>query len=52
MEDILYEQYPEYRDTENYFICNGKKINKFRNLGENDIKDGNIIILEINEYFS
>jgi len=49
IEDILYEQYPEYRDSENYFICNGKKINKYRSLGENDIKNGSIIILEIIE---
>ena len=45
VEDYLYEYYPDYRDSENYFMCNGNKINKYRTLVENNIQDGDVIIL-------
>ena len=41
----LYEIYPEYVETENYFINNGVKINKYKSIEENKIKDSDIIIL-------
>ena len=47
IEGLLYEKYPEYKDSENYFLVNGVKINRFKNLKENNIKDGDKIILNI-----
>ena len=45
LEASLYEKYPKYKDTENYFLVNGKKLNKHRTLEENKIKDNDILTL-------
>ena len=45
LENILYDKYPEYKDTENYFIFNGKKINRFNTIDENNISNNSIITL-------
>ena len=43
----LYNKYPEYSETEsqNYFISNGKRVNMFKSLEENNIHNSDIIIL-------
>ena len=43
----LYEDYKEYYNTENYFTVNGNKINKYKNLDENNIHNNDVIILNI-----
>jgi len=48
IEDLLYEKYPKYVETENYFIVNGNKINRNKNLEANNIKNNDIITLIIN----
>ena len=48
IENQLYEKYPEYRDDDNYFLINGTKIKRFRNLEENGIL-GYIILLKKND---
>ena len=45
IEQILYNKYPEYKDSENYFTSNGIKINKNRTLEDNKIKTNDIILL-------
>ena len=45
IENILYEKFPEYRKTENYFISEGRTINKSMTLEENKIKSSDVIIL-------
>lgn len=45
VELLLYERYPQYKNSEQYFISNGIKINRYKTLKENGIKDSNIIIL-------
>jgi hypothetical protein len=45
LEDILYEKYPKYKETENYFIVNGKKINRNYTLEENKIRNNDILTL-------
>ena len=50
IEQILYEKYPQYRDSENYFLANGIKINKNRTLEENKIKNNDVLTLEINKF--
>ena len=49
VEEILYEKYNKYENTENYFILRGKKINKYHDLDSNNIKDGDIIQMHLNE---
>ena len=49
IENELYEVYPEYSETENFFTFNGNKIIKSKNLEYNKIKNGSIIILNIYE---
>ena len=45
VEEKLYEEYPEFKETENYFFFNGTKINRFKTIGENRITKGSKIIL-------
>ena len=47
IEKKLYEDYEEYYGTENYFTINGRKIQKCKNLEENNIHDNDAIILNI-----
>ena len=46
LEKKFYEKYPEYKNTKNDFIVNGKKINKTKNLDENKIKNSDIITIK------
>ena len=50
LEKILYDNYPKYKDTENYFLVGGKKINRNITLMENEVKDEDVITLGINEF--
>ena len=45
IEKELYERYPDYRDSENYFIYNANIIDKSKTLDENKIKNNSILIL-------
>ena len=45
VEEKLYEEYPEYKETDNYFLYNGNRIRRFKTVGENNIKSGKPIIL-------
>ena len=45
IEEELYNKYPEYKNDNNYFKINNQKINKFKSLEENKIKEGSIITL-------
>jgi len=45
IEGQLYESFPEYSENDNFFILNGKKINRYKTLEENGIKNNDIIIL-------
>ena len=47
LESSLYEKYPKYKETENYFLVNGKKLNKHKTLDENKIKDNDVLTLGI-----
>ena len=49
IEDILYEQYPNYKESDNYFILKGNKIKRNKTLEENNINDNDIIMLSIND---
>ena len=45
VEEKLYQKYPEYRETNNNFIFNGKIILRFKTVFENNIQDGDKIQL-------
>ena len=45
VENKLYDYYSELAENENYFTFNGIKINKYKTLEENNIKNNNIILL-------
>ena len=45
IENLLYEVYPEYQETENYFTVNGIKIIKSKTMEQNGIKPSSIIFL-------
>ena len=48
-ENKFYEAYPEYIETENFFTLNGKKVNKYKTLDDNNIKNNDIILLNVIE---
>ena len=45
VEEKLYKKYEKLRESNNMFTVNGKKILRFKKIGENDIKDGDTILL-------
>ena len=45
IENLLYEKYPEYEESENYFTVNGNKIIKSKTIEQNKINNSDIIIL-------
>ena len=47
VEENLYKEYPQYRETNNSFIANGKQILRFKTIEENKIGEGLTITLII-----
>ena len=45
IENLLYDEYPEYQESENYFTVNGNKIIKSKTMEQNNIKFSDIILL-------
>ena len=45
IEEILYKEYPEYRETNNTFLANGKEVLRFKSISDNNIGTGKPIIL-------
>ena len=45
IEEKLYQEYPQYRNTHNSFLVKGNVILRFKRMDENDIKDGDKILL-------
>ena len=50
VESLLYQKYPKYKETEQYFIANGEKVNRFKTLKENHIKDSDVILIQKFEF--
>ena len=50
IEAILYEKYPKYVDSVNFFLVNGNRINNHRSLKDNKIKNNDIITLQIQDF--
>ena len=49
IEEKLYQEYEEFRDTNNSLICKGDQILRFKSVAENKIKDGDTIQIIKNE---
>ena len=47
IEEKLYKEYPEYRETNNYFIANGKQILRFKTISQNNIGNGKPVMLYV-----
>ena len=45
VEEKLYQEYPEYRETNNYFIVNGIQVLRFKTVEQNNIKNNKPVIL-------
>ena len=46
IENMLYDEYPEYSESENHFLVNGNEVNKYKSLEFNKIKNNDIIELK------
>ena len=45
VEEKLYKEYPEYRETNNTFLANGTEILRFKTINDNKIGTGKPIML-------
>ena len=45
VEELLYREYPEYRETNNTFLVNGKQILRFKTINENNAGTGRPVML-------
>ena len=48
LEKKLYNNYPEYSESDNFFMINENRVNKDKSLDENNIRNNDIIILRQN----
>ena len=49
IEEKLYNTFPKYKNHENFFLVNTRRIFRFKTIEENKIKDNDIISLFFNE---
>ncbi len=47
VEEKLYKEYPEFRETNNTFLANGKEILRFKTIEDNKIGNGKPIMLVV-----
>ena len=45
VEELLYREYPEYRETNNTFLVNGKQVLRFKTINENNVGTGRPVML-------
>ena len=46
LEEQFYKDFPEYTESENFFLFKGIKINKYKSLKENNINHNDIVVLD------
>ena len=49
IEEKIYSEYPKYKEYNTYLTVNGNIIKRFKTFDENKIKDGDIIIVNIDD---
>ena len=47
IEELLYNEHPEYKNEDNCFFLNGNKNDKNKNLKKNNIKNNDIILIQL-----
>ena len=47
VEEKLYQKYPEYREENNVFLSGGNIVKRFKKIYENNIKNGDKVILQV-----
>ena len=50
LEGELYKAFPEFAQTNNYFLCKGTVVNRFKKFEELKFKNGDIIVINQQEY--
>ena len=45
--NTIFYKVPRFIEIPVFFLCNGNKINEYKTIKDNGLKDGNIIILKI-----
>ena len=50
LEEELYREYPQFSETDNYFMCKGKVLNRFHSFEKNNIKNGDVIIVNQRDF--
>ena len=50
LEGELYKEYPQFSETDNFFMCKGKVLNKFHAFDSNNIKNGDVIVVNQREF--
>ena len=48
VEEQLYQTYPEFRETNNIFVCKGNQILRFKKIYENNIQDKVLLVINNN----
>ena len=48
IENLLYEKFPQYKEGNNIFLVNGNMVNKSKSLEENNIRNRQIILMQVN----
>ena len=49
LEEELYNEYPKYKDYNTYLTCHGTQLKRFKTIKENNIKKGDVILVNIIE---
>ena len=49
LEEELYKEYPNLTEGDNYFLCKGTVVNKFKKFEELNIKNGDAILINQRE---
>ena len=47
VEEKLYKEFPEYRETNNYFLANGIQVLRFKTIAQNNIGNGRPVTLVV-----
>ena len=50
LEERLYNDFPQFKEYETFFMVKGKRIKRFKNLDENNIRNNDVVSIFINNY--
>ena len=47
IEEMLYAEYPEFKEVNTYFTVNARPVKRFKSMQENNIQNGDVILLGV-----